>query len=62
MKKDNQKKESLKLDVTEVSGRIFSVPNPIPSWMEVFFKPQAAYVLPNINENIIEGYPIDDDF
>ena len=62
MKKNNQKKESLKLDITDLSGGISGISNPIPSWMKPYFKTRSSYVLPDINECVIEGYPIDDEF
>lgn len=64
MKKNNHNKESLNLGENTgdfVSG-IGSIPNPIPAWIEVFFKSYSNQFSVDINEGLIEGYPVDDDF
>lgn len=63
MKKNDHNKESLsynkEADLNLVIGRI---PDPIPSWLEPFIKPYHAIFPADINDGIIEGYPVDDDF
>lgn len=34
----------------------------MPQWLQELFKNPAICTFPDIDENIIEGYPIDDDF
>ena len=34
----------------------------MPQWLQELFKGPSITVFPDINENIIEGYPIDDEF
>jgi len=64
MKKNNHNKDSISYtgNAGDFSARIDKIPNPIPTWMEVFFKTYATFFPADINEGIIEGYPVDDDF
>lgn len=34
----------------------------MPQWLQELFRNPSICTAPDINENIIEGYPIDDDF
>lgn len=34
----------------------------MPQWLQELFRNTAICTLPDINENIIDGYPIDDEF
>jgi len=61
MKKNNKKKDSLKFEISFIENYA-GVPNVIPQWMETYFKPVPTHALPDINEGLIEGYPIEDDF
>ena len=63
MKKNNHNKDSLNLNVnTDLTAGIGKIPNPIPAWLEVFFKSYTTFFPADINEGIIDGYPVDDDF
>lgn len=62
MKKNNQNSESInKEDKTGLNVEVGKIPNPIPNWMEPLFK-TYTFCAVDINDGIIEGYPIDDDF
>ena len=61
MKKNNHSKENFNIGETGDLSGIGTIPNPIPSWMESFFKTYHLFPV-EINDNLIEGYPIDDDF
>lgn len=61
MRKNNHNKESL-LDNGNVADFIGKIPNPIPNWLETYLKSYDLEFPDNINEGIINGYPIDDDF
>ncbi|MNF10711.1 hypothetical protein D3C80_2117430 [compost metagenome] len=63
MKKNNHNKESINLHETgDLSTWIGAIPNPIPEWMRDYFKSYSYQFPVNINENLVEGYPVDDDF
>lgn len=34
----------------------------MPQWLQELFKNPAVCISPDINENIIDGYPTDDEF
>lgn len=61
MKKNNHNKENLNIGETRNITGIGTIPNPIPTWMEAFFKTYHLFSI-DINDNLIEGYPVDDDF
>jgi|GEM_PF-5194668 len=64
MKKNDHNKNSLNFngETGDFTAGIGKIPNPIPSWMDIFFKSYSTYFPADINEGIIDGYPIDDDF
>lgn len=63
MKKNDHHKEIMAHNgEADLNLAIGKIPNPIPNWLEVFFKPHTTFFTADINDGIIEGYPIDDDF
>lgn len=34
----------------------------MPEWLQELFRNPSICTFPNINENVIDGYPIDDEF
>lgn len=65
MKKNDHDKDNLngnKDKDADLKCEIDKISNPIPSWLNVFFKSYTISCSADINEGIIKGYPIDDDF
>jgi len=63
MKKNDHNKESLGFNKDiDFSAEIGNIPNPVPAWISVLFKSYNTFFPADINEGLIEGYPIDDDF
>lgn len=58
---DKDKNLNYNLDSSE-SSTGFNLLNNLPNWLQDFVKLPTVYNFYDINEGIIDGYPIDDDF
>lgn len=60
MEANNQNQDHLNFGMG--SGSIDLRKTQLPEWLLSFFLQPKTYQCPDLNESLIEGYPIDDEF